>query len=80
MSYRIQGGPAFCSWGGMACRTVGLGGGRAGAWGATAKGECLPPLILTWDCQLEQGELRQTFLGNDLKFVAGWVYFMHRYQ
>lgn len=56
------------------------GGGRAAAWVATANRDCLPPLALAWDCQLELGELWQTFLGKYLKFVAGWVYFMHKYQ
>lgn len=76
MTYRIQSGPTLCARGGMVCRTMDIGMGEEGAWGAMAN-RLLPTPTLTWGCQLELEELRQTLLGCNLKFVAGWAYFIH---
>lgn len=51
--------------------------GRGGCMGCHGKQRLPPTPTLTWGCQLELEELRQTLLGCNLKFVAGWAYFIH---
>lgn len=72
MSYRIQGGPAFYSWGGMVFRTMALGGWESRGMGCHSKQRQPPTLDPNIEFPSGAGGVMADFLGK-LFEICAWM-------